>query len=83
MQIADKELDRKEDMVKTLDYICRHLTHLNVVNDVPEDLPHRDVLVNRALDIRSSSMLYLAIQLKHDKNRFGFTGSALHLSSDI
>ena len=63
-------------MVETLDYICHHLTHLGVVDDISDDLPHHDVLVNRALDIRSSSMLYLAIQLKHDGNRLGLTGFA-------
>jgi len=75
LQIADKETHRKEEMAKTLDYICRRLTQLNVVDNVPDNIPSRNELVNRALDVRSSSMLYLATQLQHDA--FGITGLTL------
>ena len=70
-------------MAETLDYIHRHLTHLGVVDDIPDGLPQHDVLVNRALDVRSSSMLYLAMQLKHDGNRLGVTGLAFLIPIDI
>jgi len=61
-------------MSKNLDYICSQLANLDVVEEVPENLPHRDRLVNRAVDVRSASMLYIAIQLKHDQNSFGLAG---------
>ena len=64
-------------MAKNLDYIHQQLTDLNVV----ESVPNRYVLVNRALDVRSSSMLYLAAQLKHDGNRLGLPGMTLSLAN--
>ena len=65
-------------MAKNLDSICNHLTHLNVIKDIPENLPYLDELINRAIEVRSASMLYLAVQLKHDQNSLGLAGLPLH-----
>jgi hypothetical protein len=62
--------------MKTLDYICQQFGHLKVVKSIPSDIEQSDRarLANRAMDVRSACILYLAAQLKHDATWLGIIG---------
>jgi hypothetical protein len=47
-----------------------------MVNVLPDDLEQREFVANRALDVRSASMLYLAFIICHDTTPFGIPGTA-------
>jgi hypothetical protein len=74
-QIADKETARKNELTKTLDFMCQQLEQLEVIDSVPKDLEQRDILINRALDVRSACMQYLAANIPHEATRFGIPGA--------
>jgi hypothetical protein len=74
-QIADKELARKEELSKNLDYICHQVGQLGIVDTIPSDLEQRDVVINRAIDVRSAAMLYLALHIQHDATRLVIPGA--------
>ena len=79
MQIADKEIARKKELNKTLDFMCQQLEQLKVIDSVPKDLEQRDILINRALDVRSACMQYLAVNIRHDATLFGTSGTFFKL----
>jgi len=54
------------------------LGHLGVINDIPEDLNQREAVVNRALDVRSAAMNYLAITIRHHATPLGTLGIFAH-----
>ena len=66
MQIADKEIGRKEEHERTLEFLSQEFAHLELVDVLPNDLEQRGFVVNRALDVRSASMMYLS---RHDPPR--------------
>lgn len=75
IQIADKEIGRKKDIERTLEYLSQQFAHLEMMNFLPNDLEQRDFVINRALDVRSASMIYLAIWIRHDATPFGTPGT--------
>src|SRR5271169_5377492 len=58
-----------------LEYLCQQFAHLELVNVLPDDLEQRDFVVNRALDVRSASMMYLAVSIRHDATPLGTPGT--------
>jgi hypothetical protein len=54
--------------------MCQQLEQLKVIDSVPEDFEQRDILVNRALDIRSACMQYLSANIRHNATFFGTMG---------
>jgi hypothetical protein len=46
----------------TLDFMSQQLEILSVL---PDDLEQRQSVINRALDVRSASMVYLAVSIRH------------------
>ena len=46
-----------------------------MMNVLPDDLEQRDFVVNRALDVRSASMIYLAVWIRHNATPFGTPGT--------
>jgi hypothetical protein len=76
MQIADKEIGRKEELLRNLDYLSQQFAHLELVNVLPDELEQREFVVNRALDVRSASMMYLAVGIRHDATPLGTPGIA-------
>ena len=60
-----------------MEYICQQFGHLKIVKAVPADLEqHVQIrLTNRAMDVRSACILYLAAQIKHDKVWLGTIGN--------
>ena len=77
IQIADKEIGRKKELKGTLEYLSQQFAHLEMVNVLPDDLEQREFVANRALDVRSGSMLYLAFIIRHDATPLGTPGMAL------
>jgi hypothetical protein len=75
-QIGEEELSRKEELDQVLDYFSQQLEELEVVSVLPDDIEQRDYVLNRALDVRSASMLYLAVHLHHGSTAFGTLGTA-------
>lgn len=74
MQIAEKELARKEEIGRTLDYLSQQLEQLEILNNLPDDLDQRKSIVNKAMDVRSPSLLYLAVHIRHDTTSLGIIG---------
>ena len=58
-----------------LDFMCQELEQLKVIDSIPEDFEQRDILVNRALDVRSACMRYLAANICHNATLFGTPGN--------
>ena len=58
--------------MNSLDYLCYQIGQLDI--DLPQDLDYRHVVVNRAMDVRSAVMLFLASHIKHDATVFGTAG---------
>jgi hypothetical protein len=46
-----------------------------MVNVLPNDLVQREFIVNRALDVRSASMIYLAVSIHHQETALGTPGT--------
>lgn len=78
MKIVEDELARKEKLGRELEYMWQILGRLEVIKDLPDDLEHRS-LTNRAIDVRSAVMLYLAVQITHDDNPLGTVGVKPHM----
>jgi hypothetical protein len=81
MQIAEKEVARKNELEKNLDFICQQLEQLEIVDVLPDDLQQREILVNRAMDVRSASMSYLAVNIRHDATPLGSIGTQFNSQS--
>jgi hypothetical protein len=79
VQIAENESSRKKELEQSLDYICQQMEQLSVVSDLPKDIEQREAIINRAMDVRSASMLYLAIHIRHDVIPLGTVGIRLYL----
>jgi len=74
MQIADRELGRRDDIEKTLDYISRQLGQLQIIESLPTVNVPSQALINSAMDVRSAVMRYLAVQIRHESNALGVVG---------
>jgi hypothetical protein len=60
--------------MKTLDYLCQQLGELNVTNILPDDVDGGDVVINRAIDVRTACMCYLTSHIRHDATPLGTMG---------
>ena len=59
---------------KTVDYICRQLEQLGIIEQLPDaDVPP-EYLINRATDVLSATLTYLAVHIQHQPGRFGVFG---------
>jgi hypothetical protein len=74
MQIADRELGRRDDIEKTLDYISRQLGQLQITESLPTANVPSQALINSAMDVRSDVMRYLAVQIRHQSIALGIMG---------
>ena len=81
-QIADNEIARKKNLDASLDYICQQLEQLSLVDVLPHDLKQREFIISRAMDVRSASMLFLAVNICHDSAPLGIPGCAALLLRD-
>jgi len=65
---------RREKVEKTVDYICRQLAQLSVLESLPDGHVQPEQLMNRATDILSAVLTYLAIHIRHEPGPFGVVG---------
>jgi hypothetical protein len=73
--MAEKEITRKHEFEKTLDYMCQQLGHLQIINHLPQDLNGLGTVVNCAMDVRSAFMVYLARHVQQQATPAGTIGS--------
>jgi hypothetical protein len=59
----------------SLDYISQQLEQLAILDSLPQDLKQREIVINRAMDVRSASMLFLAVNIRHDSTPLGIPGT--------
>jgi hypothetical protein len=71
--MADNELDRRDWGAK-LEYISLQLAQLEIVKEFRDVDVNSDYLVNRAMDVLSASLMYMAIQIRHEAGCFGVLG---------
>ena len=57
-----------------MDYISRQLGLLEIVNRLPDTGVEPDALVNKIVDVLSATLMYLAVQIRHESNRLGVLG---------
>ena len=81
MQVADRELVRKEEIENTLDYISRQLGQLQITETLPTVNVPSQALINSAMEVRSAVMRYLAVQIRHQSTALGLTGIHYYLMS--
>jgi hypothetical protein len=62
---------------KQLDYIARQLEQLEIINRLPDAGVRSDQLVNRAIDVFSASLCYLALHIQKASARLGAVGIPL------
>ena len=78
-QVANREIARKTEIEKRLDYIARQLDHLKVISQLPDSIVPTDDVVNRAIDVRSASLNYIAVHIRHESQYFGIIGTNILL----
>jgi len=57
--------------------MCQQLEQLAILDILPDDLAQREFVINRALDVRSATMLFLALNIRHDSTFLGIPGIPL------
>jgi hypothetical protein len=57
--------------------MCQQLEQLAILDILPDDLEQREFVINRALDVRSATMLFLALNIRHDSTFLGVPGILL------
>jgi hypothetical protein len=67
----------KAEITQTLDYLCQQLGELDVTTILPDDIERRDVVINRAIDVRTACMRYLTSNIRHDATPLGTIGKCL------
>jgi hypothetical protein len=65
---------RTDELEGTLDYMCQQLEQLDIVRILPGDLEEYRSVINRAVDIRSACMVYIACHIQNDQTNFGLIG---------
>jgi len=73
-KIAEKEARRASEYSTTLEFMCQQLQQLDILDALPDNIEHRDLLLNRAMDVRSAFMLYLAAHIQHGASSLGRLG---------
>ena len=56
----------------------QQLGQLNVATILPDDVERSDVVINRAIDVRTACIQYLAYNICHDATPFGAFGTISH-----
>jgi len=57
-----------------LNFMYQQLEQLEILDMLPEDLEQRESVVNCAIDVRSASMIYLAVNIHHQATPGGDIG---------
>src|SRR5438046_8164168 len=81
-QTAEREIARRVEIDKRLDYISRQLDQLKVIKQLPESIIRPDELVNRAMDVQSASLNYVTVHIQHESQYLGVAGTPFWNHSD-
>jgi len=73
-QMTEREITRKSEIPDVLETIFQLMEQLAVLDVLPHDLEQSEFVCNRALDVRSASMVYLAVSIRHHSIRGGLPG---------
>jgi len=57
-----------------LNFMYQQLEQLEILDILPEELEQRESVVNCAIDVRSASMIYLAVNIGHQATPGGDIG---------
>lgn len=68
--------------MKALDDICHYVGQLEITDAIPEGIDRGDI-INRAMDVRSAAMLYIAQQIEHDASALGTIGCYLNCAQHL
>lgn len=82
MQIAEREVARKAEIMKRLDYISRRLGQLDIIRNLPDTEFLSQELINSALDVQSASMIYLTVHVRYASSHFGIASKTRVLLFD-
>jgi hypothetical protein len=66
LQVIDEDFDHKEGLSKAFENICRQLDLLQLTNEIPNDSPHREIVINRSLEVRTAVLNYVTINIVED-----------------
>ena len=59
-----------------LNFMYQQLEQLEILDILPEDIGQRESVVNCAIDVRSASMIYLAVNIRHQATPLGDVGKS-------
>lgn len=69
-------MTRQEAIGGKLDYISRQLEQIEIIQQLPEaDMPSAQ-LENRAMDVVSASLTFLAVHINHELGTLGIIGKS-------
>ena len=63
-------------MIKVFEEIIHLFGQLAAVKGIPQDISQHEDVINRAIDVRSAAMNYIAITIRHHSTPFGTIGIA-------
>jgi len=73
--MTESEIARKSELLDVLETISHFMEQLAVLDCLPPGLEQMEFVSNRALDVRSASMVYLAVCIRHHSIRGGVPGN--------
>ena len=79
-QIANRELARKVEIEKKLDYIARELARVNIIKKLPNNDVEFIALAYRVMDVRSAVITYIAVHIRRESNMMGIMGKLIAFS---
>jgi hypothetical protein len=73
-KMTESEIAHESRIPDVLETISQLMEQLAVLDVLPDDLDQSDFVCNRALDVRSASLVYLAVCIRHHSIRGGIPG---------
>lgn len=64
-----------DEVMRIFEVLSRLFGELKVIKQIPEDLQYGDEVINRAIEIRTASMKYIAVTIHHLSTPFGTIGN--------
>ena len=71
IEAGEKEISRRKDFEKTLDYISQQLELLQVIDSLSEAEMRSPLVVNRATDVFAAVLRYIAVNVRQ-KSKFNW-----------
>ena len=78
-KMAESEITNETRIPDVLETISQLMEQLAVLDVLPDDLEQSNFICNRALDVRSASLVYLAVCIRHHSIRGGIPGKPFRI----